>query len=75
MGFQLYDHSEGYQAPKQYYFRGADQILERYDHINTLRPSDAYMIYVSVSYPSLVQIMACRLAGAKPLSEPMLEYC
>ena len=23
--------------------------------------------------PSLVQIMACRLAGAKPLSEPMLE--
>ena len=25
--------------------------------------------------PSLVQIMACRLFGAKPLSEPMLEYC
>ena len=24
---------------------------------------------------SLVQIMACRLDGAKPLSEPMLEYC
>ena len=24
---------------------------------------------------SLVQIMACRLFGAKPLSEPMLEYC
>ena len=24
---------------------------------------------------SLVRIMACRLAGAKPLSEPMLEYC
>ena len=23
----------------------------------------------------MVQIMACRLAGAKPLSEPMLEYC
>ena len=31
---------------------------------NSLRPSDAY----------LVQIMACRLIGAKPLSEPMLEY-
>ena len=24
---------------------------------------------------SLVQIMAWRLFGAKPLSEPMLEYC
>ena len=24
---------------------------------------------------SLVQIMACRLFGAKPLSEPMLVYC
>ena len=24
---------------------------------------------------SLVQIMACRLIGAKPLSEPMLDYC
>ena len=32
-------------------------------------------IYVSVSYPSLVQIMACRLIGAKPLSEPMLGDC
>ena len=31
-------------------------------------------IYTSVNLPSLVQIMACRLAGAKPLSEPMLEY-
>ena len=25
--------------------------------------------------PSLVQIMSCRLISAKPLSEPMLEYC
>ena len=25
--------------------------------------------------PSLVQVMACRLFGAKPLSEPMLDYC
>ena len=24
---------------------------------------------------SLVQIMACRLFGAKPLCEPMLSYC
>ena len=34
-----------------------------------------WRIYASVNYPSLGQIMACRLAGAKPLSEPMLEYC
>ena len=32
-------------------------------------------IYASVNQSSLVQIMACRLVGAKPLSEPMLEYC
>ena len=34
-----------------------------------------WRIYASVSSSSLVQIMACRLDGAKPLSEPMLEYC
>ena len=39
--------------------------------LNSLRPSDAYMY----SIPSLVQLMACRLAGAMPLSEPMLECC
>ena len=42
-------------------------------HLNSLRPSDAYMGRWTGS--SLVQIMACRLFGAKPLSEPMLEYC
>ena len=39
---------------------------------NSLRPSDAYMRRWTGS--SLVQIMASRLFGAKPLSEPMLEY-
>ena len=34
-----------------------------------------WRIYASVAKPSLVQIMACRLNGAKSLSEPMLEYC
>ena len=38
--------------------------------LKSLRPSDA-----CVSKPSLVQIMACRLDGAKPLSEPMLACC
>ena len=33
-----------------------------------------WRIYASVNKPSLVQII-CRLNGAKPLSEPMLEYC
>ena len=40
--------------------------------LNSLRPSDTNM---SVNLPSLIQIMACRLIGVKPLSEPMLEYC
>ena len=33
------------------------------------------LMYTLVHYPSLVQIMACRLYGAKPLSEPRLEHC
>ena len=33
-----------------------------------------WRIYASVNYPSLVQIMACRLVGVKPFSEPILEY-
>ena len=40
--------------------------------INSLRPSDAYIR--QWNKPSLVQLMACRLYGAKPLSEAMLEY-
>ena len=34
-----------------------------------------WRIYASVKLPSLVQIMACGLNGAKPLSKPMIEYC
>ena len=41
--------------------------------INSLRPSDAYVRQTNM--PTLLQIMACRLLGAKPLSEPMLPYC
>ena len=33
------------------------------------------MFYQCVIWPSLVQIMACRLDDAKPISEPMLESC
>ena len=34
-----------------------------------------WRIYASINYPSLVQIMACRLEGAKTLFAPMLECC
>ena len=40
---------------------------------NSSPPSDIYMCqWIGLV---LVQIMACRLFGAKPLSEPMLGYC
>ena len=38
-----------------------------------LRPRYAYMRQRTM--PSLLQIMACRLYGANPLSEPMLNHC
>ena len=48
-------------------------IFCRMCKINSLRPSDAYMRQENSA--SLVQIMACRLVGAKPLSEPIIKYC
>ena len=42
-------------------------------HFISLRQSDAYMR--RWTRLSLIQIMACRLTGAKPLSEPMMGYC
>ena len=41
--------------------------------INSSPPSAAYMHRWTGS--SLVQAMACRLFGTKPLPEPMLAYC
>ena len=41
--------------------------------INSAPPSTAYMH--QWFWSALVQIMACRLFGAKPLSKPMLGYC
>ena len=41
--------------------------------VNSSPPSAAYMRRSTGT--TLVQIMACRLVGAEPLSEPMLEYC
>ena len=44
-----------------------------YPTVNSSPPSAAYMRRSTGS--ALVQIMACRLDGTKPLSELMLEYC
>ena len=41
--------------------------------VNSSPPNAAYMRQWIGS--ALVQIMACRIFGAMPLSEPMLEYC
>ena len=41
--------------------------------VNSSPPSVAYMR--QLIGPALVQIMASRLFGAKPLSKPMLEDC
>ena len=41
--------------------------------INSFPPSAAYMRQWTAS--ALLQIMACRLFGAKPLSKPMIGYC
>ena len=33
-----------------------------------------YRIYASANWVNIVQVMACRLVGVKPLPEPMLTY-
>ena len=49
-------------------------IIECNVFVNKLiPPNDAYMRPVPGS--TFVQVMACRLFGAKPLSDPMLPYC
>ena len=44
-----------------------------FNHLNSFPPSAAYLRQLIGS--ALVQIMAWRLFGAKPLSKPMLGYC
>ena len=41
--------------------------------LNSSSPSAAYMC--QWTGPTLVQVMACHLIGAKTLPEPMLVYC
>ena len=40
---------------------------------NSSRPNAAYMRQKTGS--TLVKVMTCRLFGAEPLPEPMLNYC
>ena len=58
--------------------QGQPQRSRLVQHIHGIKmkhaPSSLTHIYASVNLPSLVQIMACRLVGAKPLSKPMLGY-
>ena len=42
---------------------------------NSLRPGDASINVHQWTGSAFVQVMACRLFGAKPLPEPMLTYC
>ena len=55
-------------SPTHHMLQG--QGVER-ARVNSLRPSDAYMRQQNI--PSLIQIMACRLVGAKPSSEPIMD--
>ena len=58
------------EAPIYYWIHNGNTISVS---INSLKLGDAYMH--QLTWLSLVQIMACRLFGAKPLSEPMIIYC
>ena len=78
---QSYDISSGYQLFGIHFQRSQDIIpVGQRDlaqgcvtaNVNLLRPRDAYMR--QWSGPSLIQIIACRLLGAKPLFELMLTY-
>ena len=52
-----------------------DVIMCLFCYFNTSPPSAAYMRQWTGPAPALVQVMACRLFGAKPLPEPMLAFC
>ena len=45
----------------------------QWSNFDSSPPSAAYMR--QWAYSALVQVMACRLFGAKLLPEPMLAYC
>ena len=62
---------------KMFPLDGVIIVMAKWDftraYFNSSPPGAAYMRQWTGS--ALVQIMACRLVGAKPLPGPMLEYC
>ena len=60
---------------KAFTWTNADQVLmaSLRHSVNSSPPIAAYMRQWTGS--SLLQVMACRLIGAKPLPAPMLTYC
>ena len=51
-----------------------DHIIIKPQWVNSSPPPSATYMRLGIG-SALVQIMACRLFGAKPLSKPMLGYC
>ena len=58
---------------RQQYLNHLSTFLHFTLFVNSSPPSAAYIRQWTGS--ALVQVMACRLFGAKPLPEPMLVYC
>ena len=63
------------------YFRETNEIEKLFCHtepssrVNSSSPSATYMYMRQRIRSPLVQIMACRLFGTKPLPKPVLGYC
>ena len=66
-------HLKMLSAKWQPFYPGLNVLKENYLYaINSSLPCAAYMPHGTGS--ALIQAMACRLLGAKPLHEPMLAY-
>ena len=70
------------QVTRQPQFRHLTHIFKHFDITpDDLKPcsvwriSPSCLIYSSVNRANIVQIMACRLFGTKPLSKPIQGYC
>ena len=58
---------------KQLIDKFAEMIAAKFMLLMLTHPSAAYMRRWTVS--ALVQVVVCRLFGAKPLPEPMVTHC
>ena len=81
LSFNVFSDNEHCLTPRNKQFKNSHKNIERHTahtivswlNLNSPPPSAAYMSQWTGS--SLVQVMACRLFGAKPLPELMLAYC